>query len=197
MVEISVIMRRDYRLSASPGDALAALRAQVARAQIARLDRRDEDALDITVEGDRFTLFLGRNGASEPAAALRGVLDAHGALTNITTQTSLVSLHPDTRRASLRELAEWAVIIIGLAVAGVAFGLRTGTEAMATVLRWSLLFAAIVSARVGRRVLRRRHDQADLMSIVEGAFGPLQALPEAGPFRETGLPEPSDSEPRA
>lgn len=186
-------MRREYRLGASPEEALSALRDQVGRAR-ARIEGASSDALDLKLEEGRFTLVLGPDRVGQPAALIRGELRSEGPYTRVLTSSAIAPLRPGIGRATARELAEWAVVIAGVTVLALLIGLRTVDKALTSVLRWSLLFLSILGARIVRRALRRRRDQAELLSLVEGAFGPLLALPEGSPFRTpalggTGRPE--------
>lgn len=178
-------MRREYRLSAPPDEALAALRNHIDRARGTDSSTSNDD-LDLRIDGGRFTLVLGPDRAGHPAAILRGEIHTHGDRTCVTTTTAIAPLRPGVSRATAHDLTEWALVIGGVAVAGLLLG-RTIDQALASVARWLLLFIAILGARIARRALRRRRDQAQLFSLIEGALGPLLALPEASPFRTPAL----------
>ena len=179
-------MRREYRLGATPDEALAALREHIERARDST-PGESNDVLDLQTDDGSFTLVLGPDRAGQPAALLRGQFHREGNHTRVTASTALAPLRPGVGRATARDLAEWALVIGGLAALGLILGFRTVDQALAIILRWSLLFLAILGVRVTRRALRRRRDQAQLLSLVEGALGPLLALPEGSPFRTPAL----------
>jgi hypothetical protein len=96
---------------------------------------------------------------------------------------SLVRLGSDSLSESKRELVEWAAVIGGASAVALGLGLLDGADVLGALARWVLIAALVVGARLVRRFVRRRRDHAELVSLIEGAVGPVLALQEANPYR--------------
>ena len=176
-------LRRDYRLDAPLDDVRRRLREHLTRASVDRIGDASREELHLDLDGDRFAVFLGSGEATRPASCIRGELEETGGSLRLKVQTSLARLRPDSVRESKRELAEWAAVIGGASAVAFVLGLLGGADLLGALARWAVITALVVGARLFRRVVRRRRDQAELVSLVEGAVGPVLALPEGSPYR--------------
>lgn len=148
----------------------------------------EDEQLSLCRDGDDFRIFLGRGAPDDPASCIRGSVHERDGRLHLVVRSALVGLRPDRTRAAARELLSGSLAILVFLVIVLAAGRLTGAYAASIIGRWFMFYLAVVAFRFTRWALRRRSDRAKLLSLIEGAAGPLVALPETSPFRGRSSP---------